>query len=389
MVHAPTARRPRIGVDFHTFDGIFQGSRSHLLGLYQAAIAQAPDLDFIFFLADGERLVRSHPVFGAANVQCVPMPHRNGLVRLAWQLPRLQQQWALDLFHLQYRLPLWTAGPCVCTIHDVLFETHPQFFSRSFTAFARLSSRDALRRSRALFTVSAYSQQAMAQAYGTPPERITVTHNGVDTARFRPGDEGLDAVRHHGLQPGGYLCTVGRLEPRKNHLNLVRAYALLPRPRPPLVIVGQRDFGCEEVFDFVQAQGLGDEVRFLERVGDAELPALVRHCAVFVYPTWAEGFGMPVLEAMASGVPVVTSDTTSLPEVAGDVAWLCPPHDVQGLAQAMQDALGEDPLARDERVARGLARAAQFSWARSAQALVGRFRALTGVAAGGYPTDSA
>ncbi|TBO27894.1 glycosyltransferase family 1 protein [Aquabacterium lacunae] len=372
----PAPRRPRIGVDFHTFDGIFQGSRSHLLGLYEAAIAQAPDLDFHLLLADTERLVAEHPAFGAPNVHRVPMPHRNGLVRLAWQLPRLQQQLGLDLFHLQYRLPLWTAGPCVCTIHDVLFETHPQFFSKAFTAFARLSSRDALRRSQALFTVSEYSRQSMVQAYGTAPERITVTHNGVDTQRFHAGPEGADLVQAHGLQPGGYLCIVGRLEPRKNHVNLVQAYARLPKPRPPLVVVGQRDFAFEAVFEVVQREGLQHEVRFLERVGDAELPALIRHSAAFVYPTWAEGFGMPVLEAMACGVPVVTSSTTSLPEVSGDVAFLCPPDDVAALAQAMALALNEAPAARQQRIQRGIERAQQFTWQRSAQALLGEMRRL-------------
>jgi len=166
--------RPRIGVDFHTFDGIFQGSRSHLIGLYEAAVAMAPDIDFYLLLDETERLRREHPVFDAPNVHLVKMPTQRAPVRLAWQLPRLQQQLQLVLFHLQYRLPLWTAGPCVCTIHDVLFETHPQFFSKSFVAFARLSSRDALRRAKALFTVSAYSRDSMAQAYGVPASRITV-----------------------------------------------------------------------------------------------------------------------------------------------------------------------------------------------------------------------
>lgn len=366
--------RPRIGVDFHTFDGIFQGSRSHLIGLYEAAVALAPDIDFYLLLDETERLRREHPVFDAPNVHLVKMPTQRAPVRLAWQLPRLQQQLKLDLFHLQYRLPLWTAGPCVCTIHDVLFETHPQFFSKGFVAFARLSSRDALRRAKALFTVSAYSRDSMAQAYGVPASRITVTHNGVDTQRFCPGQEGTEFVRAQGLTPGQYLCTVGRLEPRKNHINLIKAYAQLPAPRLPLLVVGQRDFSFESIFEVVQAHGLSDQVRFLERVGDAELPALIRHCAAFVYPTWAEGFGMPVLEAMACGVSVVTSNNTSLPEVAGDLAWLCDPADPASIARAMEQAVAEPEAARLDRHARGLARALSFSWESSAERLLSVFR---------------
>lgn len=375
--------RPRIGVDFHTFDGIFQGSRSHLLGIYQAAIALAPDLEFHFLLEETERLRREHPAFDAPHVRLQRMPHRHALTRLMWQLPRLQQQLKLDLFHLQYRLPAWTSGPCVCTIHDVLFESHPQFFSKAFVQFARLSSRDALRRSAALFTVSEYSRQAMVTAYGVEPSRITVTHNGVDMQRFTPACEhpdgdlsGQRVVKSHGVTPGQYLCIVGRLEPRKNHVNLVRAYLSLQEPRPPLLIIGQRDFAYQGVFDLVQRHGLQQQVRFLEHIDDESLPALIRHCAAFVYPTWAEGFGMPVLEAMASGASVVTSDNTSLPEVAGDIAWMCDPADVPSIARAMQHALSEPHAAMRERQRRGIERARQFTWQRSAESLLQVYRRL-------------
>ncbi len=373
------ARRPRIGVDFHTFDGIFQGSRSHLLGLYQAAIAQAPDIDFHLMLAEPERLLQEHPCFAAPNVKLVRMPATHGLVRLVWQLPRLQKQLDLDLMHLQYRLPLWTSGPCVCTIHDVLFESHPRFFSKAFVHLARISSRDAIRRAALLLTVSGFSRQQMADAYGVDPARIGVTHNGVDTQRFRPrqgAEDGLQALQRHGLQSGGYLCIVGRLEPRKNHVNLIKAYAALPAPRPTLLIVGQRDFAFESAFAEVRALGLGDSVRFLEKVGDEDLPALIRHAAAFVYPTWAEGFGMPVLEAMACGVPVVTSNNTSLPEVAGDVAWMSMPDDVPSITRAIASALNEPEPSKSARIQRGIERAAQFSWAQSAAVLVQALRRL-------------
>jgi len=167
---------------------------------------------------------------------------------------------------------------------------------------------------------------------------------------------------------------VGRLEPRKNHINLIKAYAQLPQPRLPLLVVGQRDFSFESIFEVVQAHGLSDQVHFLERVGDAELPALIRHCAAFVYPTWAEGFGMPVLEAMACGVSVVTSNNTSLPEVAGDLAWMCDPADPASIARAIVLAVDEPDAAKLERHAKGLARARSFSWESSAERLLSVFR---------------
>ncbi len=371
-----SSHRRRVGVDLHTFDGIFQGSRSHLLGLYGEAIALAPQIDFVFFLADTERLRREHAAFSAPNVTLVPMPHSSGLARLGWQLAALRRRHHIDLLHVQYRLPLWPLGPCACTIHDTLFETHPAFFSNGFVRLSRFTSRRAVRDAALLFTVSRFSRDEIARLYGVDAQRITVTGNGVDTARFFPGPDGADRVRALGLTPAGYLCTIGRIEPRKNHLNLLRAYAVLPLPRPPLVIIGQRDFSFGAVFDEIERLGLdtrpGGELRLLEHVDDASLPALLRHALLFVYPSFAEGFGMPVAEAMASGVAVVTSNSTALPEVAGDAAWTADPTQPQQIAQAIQ-ALLQDPARRAEAVRRGRLQAARFNWHDAAVALVGQF----------------
>lgn len=380
MTYPSIVGAPRIGVDFHTFDGIYQGSRSHLLGLYGKAIALAPEFDFVFLLGDPDRLRREQPAFSAPNVQLAAMPHRGGIARLGWQLAAAQRRLRLDLLHVQYRLPLWPAGPCACTIHDTLFETHPQFFSPGFVRMSRFTSRRAVKAAALLFCVSRFSRDEIVRLYGIDAARISITGNGVDTARFHPGagDDavGRAAVHAQGLEPGGYLCTVGRIEPRKNHLTLVRAYALLPRPRPPLVVVGQHQAGdrySAALFDEVRALGLDAEVRFLPSVGDATLPALLRHALLFVYPSFAEGFGMPVAEAMASGVPVVTSSTTALPEVAGDAALTADPQDAQDLARAMQMLLA-DPAVRARARQRGLAQAAQFNWPDAARVLVHAYR---------------
>ncbi len=369
--------RPRIGVDFHTFDGIFQGSRSHLLGIYREAIAQAPDLDFVFLLGEPERLREQEPAFRAPNVELMQMPHRSGTVRLGWQLAQAQVQQRLDLLHVQYRLPFVPMGPCACTVHDVLFETHPEFFTPSFARMARWTGRRAARQAALLFTVSEYSRNEMARLYGLDPQRIAITGNAVNTHRFHPGSQGEDLVVRRGLEPQGYLLTVGRIEPRKNHLTLLRAYARLDRlpglKAPPLVIIGQRDFGDQVVFDEVVRLGLQDRVHFLQDVRDNELPALIRHAQVFAYPSLAEGFGMPVLEAMACGVPVVTSNTTSLPEVAGQAALTVPPTDEGALADALADLLRQPELAR-ELSRRGLVQAARFQWHSAAEVLVDRYR---------------
>jgi len=366
-------RRPVLGVDLHVWDGIFQGSRSHLVGLYRAAIVQASEIDFVFFLGQPESLRQAHTEFAAPNVKLVRMPHRPALWRLGWQLPRLQRRHRLDLLHMQYRLPFLAAGPCACTIHDVLYETHPQFFSRSFVWQSRLTGRQAARRAALLFTVSEYSRGEISRLYGLDPARVAITANGVDFERFRPGQDDADAVRALGLEPGAYLLTLGRLEPRKNHVTLLRAYARLGPEAPPLVIVGQRDFSCDEVFREIERLQLGPRVRLLESVGDRALPAVLRHARLFIYPAFAEGFGMPVAEAMASGVPVITSNTSSLPEVAGGAARLVDPGSPEALAAAMAELLANAAL-RERMVAAGLRQVSQFNWPRSAAVFIAALR---------------
>ena len=377
---AGQTRRPRIGVDFHTFDGLYQGSRSHLLGLYRDAVRRAPEYDFIFFCAQPGKLREADPAFSMANVRCVEMRHRGGVARLGWQLALLQRRHRIDLLHVQYRMPLLPFGACAVTIHDTLFETHPQFFTKGFARMARVTGRRSVKKAALLMTVSEFSRHEIARLYGVEPLAVTITGNGVNLARFRPssaegGDDGngADLVRALGAEPGQYLVTVGRLEPRKNHLNLVRAYALMAEPRPPLLIVGQRDFEHDEAFAEVEKLGLGKEITFLERVADAELPALVRHARVFVYPSYAEGFGMPVLEAMASGVPVVTSSTTALVEVAAGAALTADPGDPKAIADAIEQLLSDAALHRRLSTL-GLEASARHRWDTAAKALLGAFR---------------
>ena len=356
----------RIGIDFHVVNGKYQGSRTHVIGLFSRAVAMAPDVEFFLFLDRPEVFRDCSPAFASPNVQAIRMEQMHPIKRLCFQLPKMQRKYALDLLHTQYTMPIPSLCPCVVTIHDVLFESHPQYFSWPFRARFKILISRSVQRARHLFTVSQFSKSEIVNRYGVDPGKITVILNAVDTTRFFPGKQSLEILQHQGLRSNEYILTAGRLEPRKNHLTLLRAYTLLGVFAPPLVIVGQPDFGYHQIHREVDRLGMRKRVKFLSDVGDEELPILMRHAALFVYPSWAEGFGIPPLEAMASGVPVICSNTTSLPEVAGNAAFLINPNSIEQLADGIRKILGDADVRRKMRET-GLVQARKFSWEIAAQ----------------------
>ena len=388
--------RRRVGVDLHTLEGLHQGSRTHCLELFSRVSRLLPEVDFVYFADTARCDPAAVERLTAPNISFVAMPHRSSMQRLLLQLPSLAATHRLDVLHTQYIAPPTLRCASAVTVHDILFEDFPEFFTWFFRLRSRLLVRHSARRARIVCSVSEFSKNELVRRYGIAPEKITITYNAADLQRYAPAsqgsaDQGLldqssadrssargssadrDQVAALGLVPGQYLLTVGRLEPRKNHVRLLRAYAQLPAPRPRLAIVGQRDFRFDEILRVKEELGLNEDVLFLERVTDAALPALYRYARLFVYPTLAEGFGMPVIEAMASGVPVITSNTTALPEVAGDAALLIDPYSIEAIAAALRTVLGDPAIAARMRIA-GLAQARRFSWDAEAEKLAAAYR---------------
>lgn len=301
--------------------------------------------------------------------------------------PRVAQvrlrRYADHLFHApNFILPPF-AGPSVATVHDLSTVLYPEFHPAARVALMQGALPQTMARATRIITPSEAVRAELISHYSLAPERVQAIPMGVDAA-FAPRSPAALApvLGRHGLNADGYLLCVATLEPRKNIGRLLDAYLALPsalRARYPLVLAGAPGWHSEELTRRIAALASKGQVRRLGYVAEGELPALYAGARVFVFPALYEGFGLPVLEAMASGVPVVTSDCSSLPEVAGDAALLVAPQDTGGLRRALERALEDEPWRAQARE-RGLARAAERSWAQCVQRTLALYRSLGGSA---------
>ncbi|GAG07760.1 unnamed protein product, partial [marine sediment metagenome] len=262
------------------------------------------------------------------------------------------------------------------TVHDLSFLRYPGTFVPALRRYLERVVPRSIARADLVLADSAHTRFDIVSLLSVPPVKVQVLYSGVPP-RFQPQPEPGEAERirtHHSLGERSYVLSVGTLQPRKNHVRLMRAFSQLTnRPSLQLLIAGGRGWLCQDIL--AEAGKHTDRVRILGFVDEADLPALYRSAVLFVFPSLYEGFGLPVLEAMACGVPVVCSNASALPEVAGDAALLVDPLDTGGLAKAMARVL-EDTDLRREMIARGLAQAARFTWEQAARQLLDVFASL-------------
>ena len=265
------------------------------------------------------------------------------------------------------------------TVHDLIFRRYPAHHKRLNRWYLNATMPLFCRRAGHIIAVSEQSKRDVIEAYGIPPEKITVIYEAADP-RFCPQPaETVAAVRARYGLPERYLLFVGTIEPRKNLGRVLTAFERLHAEglTDALVIVGKRGWLYDDFFARLEGSPAKQAVIFPGFVPDADLPAVYAGAQALAFPSEFEGFGLPVLEAMACGTPVVCSNTSSLPEVTGDAALLVDPLDVDALTEALRRVLSEPSLAADLR-ARGLAQAARFSWARAAEETLAVYRRLTG-----------
>jgi glycosyltransferase involved in cell wall biosynthesis len=285
--------------------------------------------------------------------------------RIMWEqivLPRRLAELKPDLLHgMAYALPAAWAGPSVVTIYDLSFVRFPRAFNALNRVYLTAATRAAAKRARVVFTISEHTRRDIVRLLSVPARRVVVTYPAADERFGVLPTEEVVAFRRARDLPEVFIFAVGTLEPRKNVVGLLEAYARLPRPRPPLYIGGGSGWRFSPIFDTVERLGLRDQVTFLGFVAEDELTHWYNAARLFAFPSLYEGFGLPVLEAMACGTPVITSNAASLPEVGGEAAILVDPLDTEQLARELQRVLDDDQLRLEMRAA-GRIQATRFNW---------------------------
>jgi glycosyltransferase involved in cell wall biosynthesis len=273
----------------------------------------------------------------------------------------------LDVLHCPLNVsPLVTGAPVVVTVHDLAFERFPEHYPAFQRRYLSRMTRSSARRAARVIAVSESTKRDLVELYGIPAKRVDVVANGVER-QFQPlSPDQQAAFRRQQALPDEFLLFVGTLQPRKNLDGLLRAYALIAgQLNWPLVVIGGAGWLYDPIGRVVRQLGIERRVRFQGYVEPDDLPAWYAAATIMALPSHYEGFGLPVVEAMACGTPVVTSTSSSLPEVAGDAAVLVDPASPRDIARGIL-LLAEDEARRRELARRGIERAGVYSWERAA-----------------------
>ncbi len=371
------SERIKVGIDAHALGSRLGGNETYIRNVIRALGEVDPGGDYTLFLSPPGPHTPEEPIAGAERMRRVVVRPRNPLVRIPVTFPLALARERIDVVHVQYVAPPVCPARVVVSVHDIAYERYPHFFTPGEVARFRALAPLTIRRAAAVLTLSEYSKRDIVRRYNVPPEKITVTYLAADPM-FRPiHDEGRLAAARETYGTGEkYILCVGNLQPRKNLGTLIEAYVKLRRAdatRHKLVLVGKRAWLHDDIFAAARASGYADDLVFTGYVPDEDLVALYNAADLFVYPSIFEGFGLPPLEAMACGTPVVCSNTSSFPEVVGDAALTVDPLDPEALAHAIIALLGY-PDMREQLSDRGLRQSALFSWEATAHINVEAYR---------------
>jgi glycosyltransferase involved in cell wall biosynthesis len=377
-----------VGINAHLLSagpGYRRAGIHHYIAQVLQHLPEHPDWRYVVFTRHGAA-VASRLGLTTAGTR---WPTDGRLGRIGWEQiawPAEAHRRSLDLLHgMAFSLPWRTPCPGVVTVYDLSFLQAPERFPRLQRAYLAAQTAHSCRVARRVVAISEAGRQDLHRLLRVPLDRIDVVAPGVEP-RFRPlPPETVAAFRAGQDLPTRFLLHVGTLQPRKNIPALIQAYARLLAESPDslgdlgLVLVGGQGWMTEEIFRQVVELGLGDRVRFAGYVPDAQLPLWYNAATILAFPSHYEGFGMPIAEALACGIPVVAANTSSIPEVAGEAALYFPPTDVPALASQLRRLL-EDPALRTALGARGRKQVETMTWEQAGQAMLRVYQQALGEA---------
>ncbi|MFA5181210.1 MAG: glycosyltransferase family 1 protein [Syntrophales bacterium] len=364
----------KIGIDFHLAEREGTGNCTYMRNLVEFLLAIDARNEYILYIT--QENYPYHDRFRAHKNASLSYLGSGSPLKRMFRLGRQTFRDDIDILHVNYYGPPFYRGKLIMTVHDLSFEHLPD----CFTTFERVKDRLLIpfyiKRADRILTVSEFSKQDMVKLYGAAPEKIVVGYNGVNPA-FKPlseGEEQEEAAKilsSYGIEKA-FILYIGRLNRRKNLHILIDAFNRIKKEgkfEHQLVIVGRRDFLPASDMEMINSSPFYQDIVFTGYLPDEHLPLAYGRADVFVYPSLFEGFGLPCLEAMACGCPVVTSNTTSLPEVVGDTGILIDPLNPQEIAAAIIDVL-TDSMRRSIMARNGLERAKLFTWKHTAEKML-------------------
>jgi glycosyltransferase involved in cell wall biosynthesis len=362
----------RIAIDAHSVGNKLGGNESYAKNLIEA-LAEIDNVNqYTIFVTKREARERFSNRWPNFQVRTTP-PH-TPFVRIPLTLSAELRRNRVDVLHVQFTAPPFSPCPVVVSIHDLSFEHLPETFKRRSRMQLRLTVRRSARNAAQVIALSEHARADLIATYNLQPEKVNVVPLAAPDS-FAPvrADNELQRVRQiYGIDRD-YILSVGSIQPRKNLRRLIEAYSLLRQQQPKgklpqLVLVGKNAWLYDETLQLLKDRDPGSIV-LTGYVPEADLPALYSGALCFIYPSYFEGFGLPPLEAMKCGAPVIVGNKTSLPEVVGDAALMIDPFDVSAIAAAIQKVISDSDFRSELRV-KGMQRAKQFDWKETARRTV-------------------
>ena len=355
----PLTRPLRIGIDAHAVGSNLGGNESYITAVIEG-LNDYPQHEYFIYVTDEPVAERVRAFCPAAHIRALHTRH--SLVRLGWRLTQACRADRVDALHVQYVAPI-VGPPIVAMIHDLSYHHHPEWFSKAEGLRFRLTVPWTARRAARVLTGSEYCRRDILSTFRLPEEKVSVSYHRIRSIfAERSRAEVAGVLERLGVrQP--YLLAVGNLQPRKNIPRLIDAWQRL-RARhadftPQLVIVGRKAWMFDDILGSARAGAHAGDIVFTDYLPEHELVALYSGAGVFIYPSLFEGFGLPPVEAMACGAPVIVSNTTSLPEVCGEAALYVEPTNVEQLAARILELHRDPDLQRCYRE-KGLRQAQKF-----------------------------